>query len=901
MQENWQSSLKQHLTSEYVRNSTEWVDLNISTSGLLNLTIISDGFVSLSMPHRKEQISTLLQSRVPHLSPGFLSLYTLQEAESLNFSRPQVLNAASVNTWQDLAIQAANPQNQTQLPQPELRIPRTVTFYSFKGGVGRTTALTHVASILAMRGLKVVAVDLDLEAPGLSTAFNLNPQPKYGIVDYFYERSYLPEGIKPRISIAEIFGEVRVPNATGRLFVVPAGYLNLDYVSKVDDLHATTIIDGDQSLWSVFKREIKEQLKPDILLVDSRTGINQWGALSLIEAADEAIIFLFPNEQNKQGIELLLQSLQSLKNLSINFVFSPVPDITKTGLSKVKNIWDSLQKKIKTVTNENYELEADEDESDSDNEQTPIEDILVIPYLVPIALADSYPVPGMQDYYTKIANLIDEKTDELKRSNVLNIEQRWKIIESLKFPEVNAADQRQDLSLLFQRTTDFESFLDDTTCLIRGRKGTGKTALYWLFLKHKNVAEKIAHGRLDNTVFLSAHGRFQESRPSRDEFQIIHQTLQRDGGTWEAFWRAYLLLRCYQEDLLKFPQGKKGAKFSELKTTINNLPIEKWQSEYTQALLALSTNSQLRLIVKDAVSILLNEQARDNSQKLWFLYDDLDEDFPEAGEVRHQALTGLFQLVQSCDANRLTEIRFKIFLREDIWNRLSFDNKSHFTGRDIILQWTRIDFLRLALRQAIQSDFKNLVDRVSPVAVESIDQANEDAIDKALELLWGSRRRGGNRAKKVSRWVYERLTDSSGTTFPRSLSILLKEAKEQELTYKGQSLSKLRTDRLLQGKSLEFGLKKASEKRCEEIKEEYPNLTKFFDSLKGQSALLEKEKLQEIWKNSASNILENLDFEEFASFLREIGIIDELREKDQRYKFADIYVYGFEMSRRGAV
>ena len=159
MQENWQVLLKEHLINQYVKNPPEWVDVNISTSGLLNLTIISDCFVRLSMPQRKEQISSLLKSQVPHLSPGFLSLYTLQEAESLNLSQPQVFNAASVNTWQDLAIQAANPQNPPQLPQRELRVPRTVTFYSFKGGVGRTTALTHVASILAMRGLKVVAVD----------------------------------------------------------------------------------------------------------------------------------------------------------------------------------------------------------------------------------------------------------------------------------------------------------------------------------------------------------------------------------------------------------------------------------------------------------------------------------------------------------------------------------------------------------------------------------------------------------------------------------------------------------------------------------------------------------------------------------------------------------------------
>ncbi|WP_071190903.1 AAA family ATPase [Trichormus sp. NMC-1] len=889
MQENWQVLLKQEITNQYVQKSQEWVDVNISTSGLLNLTIVSNAFISLSIPQRKEQISNLLKSQVPHLSPGFLSLYTLEEAESLNISPPQIFDPASIHTWQDLAIQAANPQNQPTAPQRELSLPRTVTFYSFKGGVGRTTALTHVAWILAMRGRKVVAVDLDLEAPGLSTAFNLQEQPKNGIVDYFYERSYLPEGIKPSISITEIFGEVRIPNAKGRLFVVPAGCLSLDYISKVDDLHANTVIDGDQNLWTVFKREIYEQLKPDILLIDSRTGINQWGALSLIQAADEAIIFLFPNEQNKQGIEVLLQSLQSFKNLQIKFVFSPVPDVTKIGLSKVKKVWKSLIERIKTVTNENN------DEEDLDNSQLKIEEALVVPYLSPIALAENYPVPALLDYYNKIANLIDEETDELQRKNILtNLEKRWPIIESLQFPEVNAADTKQNLNLLFQRTTDFDKFLDDTTCLIRGRKGTGKTALYSLFLKHKSVAQRLAHGRLDNTVFLSAHGSFKESRPVRDEFQTIHQSLQQNNGSWEAFWRAYLLLRCHQEDLFKFPRSDK---FSEIKEIISKLPKERWQYECTQALLQLSTQSHLPLIVKDIIDII-NEEAKKKSQKLWFLYDDLDEDFRKVGEVRQQALTGLFQLIQSCDANRLTAIRFKIFLREDIWHRLIFDNRSHFNGRDILLQWTRVDFLRLALRQVVQSEgFKNLVDRFSPIAVESIDQASEEVIDKALELLWGSRRRTGDKAKYVSRWVYERLTDSSDTTFPRSLSILLEGAKEQELSYKGKSSIQPPTDRLLRSKSLEIGLKKASEKRCDEIKEEYPDLAQFFDSLKQKSAFLDKDELRNIWQESAHDIA---DFEEFASFLQEIGII-EWREKQKRYKVADIYVYGFEMIRQGAV
>lgn len=43
---------------------------------------------------------------------------------------------------------------------------RIVTFYSYKGGTGRTMALANTAWILAANGKRVLAVDWDLEAPG---------------------------------------------------------------------------------------------------------------------------------------------------------------------------------------------------------------------------------------------------------------------------------------------------------------------------------------------------------------------------------------------------------------------------------------------------------------------------------------------------------------------------------------------------------------------------------------------------------------------------------------------------------------------------------------------------------------------------------------------------------------
>ena len=64
-----------------------------------------------------------------------------------------------------------------------------VTFYSFKGGVGRSMALVNVAELLADAGYKVLVVDWDLEAPGLERYFSENPGqvPEYrknpGVID----------------------------------------------------------------------------------------------------------------------------------------------------------------------------------------------------------------------------------------------------------------------------------------------------------------------------------------------------------------------------------------------------------------------------------------------------------------------------------------------------------------------------------------------------------------------------------------------------------------------------------------------------------------------------------------------------------------------------------------------
>lgn len=892
MEDSWWEPVKQYIEEHYVQSSRDWFDVSRSSSGSLDITIVSERFAGLLMQARREQIWDMLRHLQLPTATGFLSLYTPTEADSIQLGRPHIIEEPTASSWLELAQQAANAAKSVRKAYREPRIPRTIAFYSFKGGVGRTTALAHVAWILAMRGRKVVVVDLDVEAPGLSSALPMEDLPSHGIVDYFYERAYLPEDIAPEIAITEIFSEVRIPDAPGRLFVVPAGELTLDYIAKVDDLRAATVTANGEDLWASFYREITDQLQPDIILIDSRTGINEWGAFSLLKAADKAVVFLYPNEQNRNGIDLLLGALSG--TIPVQLVFSPVP-FGDAGIQRVKEYWQAFQQKGALETDNS---DGDEEEPfEGEEAQVEIAEPITVQYLTEIALAAQYPVQSLLSQYATIANVVDEDTTSINLSSILtDTAYRKRIIESLKFPEVDAANPRQNLRDLFQRTADFDRFLDDTTCLIRGRKGTGKTALYWLLLKHEKAAQELSRGRLERVTCLSGHGRFR-GRPTRDEFQAINQAIVHGSGSWEAIWRAYLFVRMYKENiaiLQRLRRIGKNNKFSPLLSILSTLQKgDNWQSEDTHMLIQMATDAALNLLAKDALNTI-NEQLHKNRQTFWFLYDDLDEDFLEKGKVREQALIGLFQLVQASDARRLTAIHFKIFLREDIWSRLIFDNKSHLNGRDIILKWTRADFLRLALRQAFQSaEFKDIVDRFSPA--ESIDQADEETIERALQLLWGGRREQNLKSKYVSRWVYDRLTDSSETTFPRSLNNLLTTAKEYELkTYKGQQLP---ADRLLRSKSLNEGLLEASAKRCDDMREEYPELRPFFDALVNVEIIVSESKLQAIWQETVREILST--FKDFVDFLLSIGLIGlaQLQEKEQGYRFAEIYTYGFNMYR----
>ena len=135
-------------------------------------------------------------------------------------------------------------------------------------------------------------------------------------------------------------------------------------------------------------------------------------------------------------------------------------------MEMVKRQWESLQTRDPNAhattysDDENEILNGEIDSAVGNTTDLTDDNPIVIPYLTSVALADTYPVEQLLSYYTRIANVIDEDTSEIRLESILtSTADRRTIIESLKFPEVDST-RNPNLGDLFQRTSDFERFLD---------------------------------------------------------------------------------------------------------------------------------------------------------------------------------------------------------------------------------------------------------------------------------------------------------------------------------------------------------------------------------------------------------------------------------------------------------
>lgn len=218
----------------------------------------------------------------------------------------------------------------------------TITFYSYKGGTGRSLALANAAVYLAKLGFKVVALDFDLEAPGLHYKLSRNDdgsalKVEKGVVDYVI--SFLQDG-GVRLPLNDFIVSAAVPGIEKPLVhLLPAGQVpSPDYWLKLSriDWHELFYKRGAKGV-QIFKElqtRILDELQPDFLLVDARTGITEMGGVATTLLADKVLCLVLPTLENLEGARAVLRSLKRSRreisgtDLEIMVAVSRLPEMS---------------------------------------------------------------------------------------------------------------------------------------------------------------------------------------------------------------------------------------------------------------------------------------------------------------------------------------------------------------------------------------------------------------------------------------------------------------------------------------------------------------------------------------------------------------------------------------------
>ena len=337
-------------------------------------------------------------------------------------------------------------------------------------------------------------------------------------------------------------------------------------------------------------------------------------------------------------------------------------------------------------------------------------------------------------------------------------------LKALNFGAVDS-ESEPDLEERFVRTDDFDRFLDPRNALILGAKGSGKSALFEMFAKHLPSTSKLAGDRLSRVLIATGTGFGDLTELSTTDIQGFKQI-----GDFEytGLWKVYIALKTAAA-LGRLGYTSTGALRDFLRVTrrvhdyrigpmissawqlvVGNAPDELQVSVMGNGVTMKTGRGRLDVLdlLKDIEDVL-----GQYNQRVWLLFDKIDELHPTDQAQRDKAVEGLFP---TCLMIQRTFPRIvpRIFIRDDIYGPgLQFTNKSHYVDKQFTIAWDK-DALKLMLLKRALAD-RTVREWVAARYTETGDtqpeELGDEEIDSALNVIFDKRAYGGkNEARTIS-------------------------------------------------------------------------------------------------------------------------------------------------------
>lgn len=692
--------------------------------------------------------------------------------------------------------------------------PPVVAFHSFKGGVGRTTHALALAKALTNAEYKVLLVDGDIEAPGISWVFERRlPNPDICFADLLALAHGDPS--PEAESTVQLVADRLQSSLIDGIYVLPSFRSNSGFNSL--EIRPENLIKGAKNSFILTQllANIGKALEVDFVLVDLRAGLSEL-ATGLI--LDPRVYRVFVTTLSAQSISGTIQLLELIANRALSTrEEDPLPALIFTQVPEDERLKDLVKEA------EDKLLEAAQPFIGEDNELlrvvTPFTNsLLVLPQtweeittrLQRSGIVDALHsllewLPSKPSGIASESEPIPENIPSLKSQR----EQLRDIAEKLIYAESAEAKDFLATVSLRRLASDHRAKLPIT--VIVGAKGSGKTYTFLQIVRRKNWETFAKHACANEIQIKALICPVLASRNLADPAKNMVRKIQESVAQVLGF---------------EHPQDASKIRDKITESCQQTLHEGEWRECWLDVI-AWSVGCQPG---KEKAGRNLTSHLVENKQKLVVVIDGLEDLFQDFSnnEAQKIALRALLQGVPEwLEQQPARPLGIIIFVRRDIVLAAISQNAAQMMARyqSYALKWSQEEALRLVAWVTKQADILKNSD------IETFQEIDQEQLTKNLIPLWG-KKLGSERSSQArsAQFVIDALSDFNGQIQSRDLVRLLHIAARDSLSDNRWD------DRILIPKAIRESLNECGKQKIEEIKQENTALGNVLEKLRNLRA-----------------------------------------------------------------